>query len=58
MYNDDVRFGGFCKIEYHGPAKVLEQNEKLGHTVMLSIIFWDLEMQIEVTAEELGVKKR
>ena len=55
MYNDDGRFGGFCEIECHGPAKVLEPNEKLGHTVMLSVIMGNLERLKEIAAERLAV---
>lgn len=55
MYNDDGRLGGFCEIECHGPAKVLEPNEKLGHTVTLSVITANLERLKEIAAEKLVV---
>ena len=55
MYNDDGRFGGFCEIECHGPAGVLAPNEKLGHTVMLSVIIGNLERLKEIAGENLGV---
>jgi hypothetical protein len=55
MYNDDGRFGGFCEIECHGPAKVLEPKEKLGHTVMLSVIIGNLERLKKIAGENLGV---
>jgi hypothetical protein len=55
MYNDDGRFGGFCEIECHGPTRVLEPNEKLGHTVTLSIIIGDLERLKEIAGAKLSV---
>jgi hypothetical protein len=55
MYNDDGRFGGFCEIECHGPARALEPNEKLGHTVMLSVIIGDLERLKKIAGEQLMV---
>jgi hypothetical protein len=55
MYNDDGRLGGFCEIECHGPGKVLEPNEKLGHTVMLSVITGNLERLKEIASEKLAV---
>ena len=56
MYNDDGRFGGFCEIECHGPAKVLEPNEKLGHTVMFSVIIGNLEKLKRIAGEQLGLE--
>ena len=55
MYNDDGRFGGFCEIECHGPARVLEPNEKLGHTVTLSVVMGNLEKLKEIAGEQLVV---
>jgi len=55
MYNDDGRFGGFFEIECHGPAKILEPNEKLGHTVKLFVIIGNLELLKEITGEKLEV---
>ena len=55
MYNDDGGLGGFCEIECHGPAKVLEPNEKLGHTVTFSVIIGDLERLKEIAGAELSV---
>lgn len=55
MYNDDGRFGGFCEIECHGPAKVLAPNEKLGHTVTFSVISGDLEKLKKIAEEQLVV---
>jgi hypothetical protein len=55
LYNDDGRFGGFCEIECHGPTKILEPNEKLGHTVTLSVIIGNLERLKEIAADRLEV---
>lgn len=55
MYNDDGRFGEFCEIECHGPAKILKSNEKLWHTVMLSVIIGDLERLKEIAADRLEI---
>jgi len=55
MYNDDGGLGGFCEIECHGPARVLEPNEKLGHTVMLSVIIGDLRKLKGIAGEQLAV---
>ncbi len=55
MYNDDGRLGGFCEIECHGPAKALAPNEKLEHTVTLSVIMGNLERLKEIAAERLAV---
>ena len=55
MYNDDGRFGGFCEIECHGPAKVLEPNESLGHTVTFSVIIGELERLKKIAAGQMGV---
>ncbi len=55
MYNDDGRFGGFCEIECHGPAKVLAPNEKLSHTVTFSIIIGSLDALKQIAAQQLTV---
>lgn len=55
MYNDDGRFGGFCEIECHGPAKVLAPNEKLEHTVTFSVIIGNLEKLKEIVGGQLGI---
>jgi len=55
MYNDDGRFGGFCEIECHGPAKVLAPNEKLSHTVTFSIIIGSLDALKQIAAQQLKV---
>ena len=55
MYNDDGRFGGFCEIECHGPTKELAPNEKLEHTVTLSVVVGNLEKLKEIAGEKLGV---
>jgi len=55
MYNDDGRFGGFCEIECHGPARALAPNEKLGHTVTLSVVIGDLGRLKSIAGKKLGV---
>jgi len=55
MYNDDGRFGGFCEIECHGPAQILEPNQKLAHTVTFSIISGNLDKLKAIVAKELQV---
>ncbi|MDZ7331283.1 MAG: hypothetical protein ONB31_04855 [candidate division KSB1 bacterium] len=55
MYNDDGRFGGFCEIECHAPAKLLAPNEKLSHTVIFSIIVGPLENLKQVAADQLKI---
>jgi len=55
MYNDDGRFGGFCEIECHGPAKELAQNEALSHTVTFSIFSGKLDLLKEIISSRLEV---
>ena len=55
MYNDDGRFGGFCDIECHGPAKELAPNETLSHTVTFSIFSGKLEQLKEIIGSKLEV---
>jgi hypothetical protein len=55
MYNDDGRFGGFCEIECHGPAKELAQNEVLSHTVTFSIFSGKLDLLKEIVSNRLEV---
>ncbi len=55
MYNDDGRFGGFCEIECHGPAKELAPNEKLEHTIKFSVYVGNLEKLKQIAGEELVV---
>ncbi|MFZ5518667.1 MAG: DUF6786 family protein [Candidatus Zhuqueibacterota bacterium] len=55
MYNDDGRFGGFCEIECHGPAKDLAPNEKLEQTVTFSVYVGNLAALKTIAGEKLGV---
>jgi len=55
MYNDDGRFGGFCEIECHGPAKDLEPSEKLEQTVTLSVYVGKLDLLKAIAGEKLDV---
>jgi len=55
LYNDDGRLGGFCEIECHGPAKILDPDEKLEHTVTLSVVIGNLEQLKQIVAENLAV---
>lgn len=55
LYNDDGRFGGFCEIECHAPAKVLAPNDRLSHTVTLSVIIGTLEQLKQIAGQKLAV---
>ncbi len=55
MYNDDGRFGGFCEIECHAPAKTLAPNESLAHTVTLSVILGSLDSLKQIVADQLKI---
>ncbi len=55
MYNDDGRFGGFCEIECHGPAKQLAPMEKLAHTITFSIFSGKLDLLKKIAGEKLAV---
>ncbi|MDZ7317782.1 MAG: hypothetical protein ONB11_01400 [candidate division KSB1 bacterium] len=55
LYNDDGRFGGFCEIECHAPAKILAPNDKLSHTVTLSVILGPLDQLKQIAGQKLAV---
>lgn len=55
LYNDDGRFGGFCEIEGHAPAKILPPNDRLSHTVTLSVIIGPLEQLKQIAGQKLAV---
>lgn len=55
LYNDDGRFGGFCEIECHGPAKKLAPDESLNHTVTFSIFSGKLDLLKELLSNRLEV---
>jgi hypothetical protein len=55
MYNDDGRFGGFCEIECHGPAKILAPKEELQHTVTFSVIIGNLERLKAIASDRLEI---
>jgi hypothetical protein len=55
MYNDDGRFGGFCEIECHGPAKELAPSETLEHTITFSIFSGKLDLLKKIAGEKLAV---